>query len=66
MNKRAQICLTLNLVHVKSAIINNDIKFDYRIQEGASKESNAIALLNKLGYPKCIVDRAKENMNENR
>ena len=44
---------------------NNDIKFDYQIQEGSSQETNAIALLSILGYSKDIIEAAKENLNEN-
>lgn len=51
--------------HFRSLILNNDIKFDYQIQQGSSKETNAIALLSILGYPKGIVKCAKENLDEN-
>ena len=51
--------------HFRSMIKNNDIKFDYQIQEGSSQETNAIALLSILGYSKDIIEAAKENLNEN-
>lgn len=51
--------------HFRSLIQNNDIKFDYQIQEGSSQETNAIALLSILGYSKDIIEAARENSNEN-
>ncbi len=48
--------------HFESIIQNSDISFDYRIREGVSTESNAIALLSLLGYPKEIVRQEKENI----
>lgn len=52
--------------HFSSKMLENDIVFDYLIHEGTSKESNAIALLSYLGYPRIIVEKARFNMHENR
>ena len=48
--------------HFESHIIENDMKFDYKIKDGVSSESNAIALLSVLGYPDNIIKNAMENM----
>lgn len=48
--------------HFESSVVNNDMSFDYKIKDGVSTESNAIALLSVLNYPEEIVKRAKENM----
>ena len=48
--------------HFESHIIENDMKFDYKIKDGVSSESNAIALLSVLGYPNNIIKNAMENM----
>lgn len=48
--------------HFESHIIENDMKFDYKIKDGVSSESNAIALLSVLGYPENIIKNAMENM----
>ena len=37
--------------------------FDYKIKRGICSTKNAINLLNVLGYPKIIVDRARERLN---
>lgn len=42
-----------------STVLNDDIVFDYKIHEGIGGKSNAIALLEILGYPKTIVERAR-------
>lgn len=52
--------------HFCSIIQENDIVFDYRIHQGKSKSSNAIALLSYLEYPDRIVETAKRYLNENR
>ena len=46
----------------ESRITGKDICFDYHINKGIGGESNAIALLDLLDFPKEIVDVAKQNM----
>ena len=48
--------------HFENRIGNGDIQFDYKIYEGNSVQSNAIALLELLNYPKPIIDCARRNM----
>ena len=43
-----------------SKVMEHDIVFDYRIREGIGGKSNAIALLELLGYPREIVQNARE------
>lgn len=45
-----------------SKVIDNDIVFDYSIHSGYGGKSNAIDLLELLGYPRQITNYAKENM----
>lgn len=47
-----------------SEIEANDVCFDYRIHEGKNTSSNAIALLECLGYPKRIVENARNYWRE--
>ncbi len=46
----------------ESRITGKDICFDYHINKGIGGESNAIALLDILNFPKEIVDKARQNM----
>lgn len=64
-NELAESCLYRNY-YFCSRIEENDIVFDYRIREGICTQTNAIALLSYLGYPKTIIERAKVNLDENR
>ena len=48
--------------HFENRIGNGDIQFDYKIYEGNSVQSNAIALLELLNYPKPIIECARRNM----
>ena len=43
-----------------SKVMEHDIVFDYKIREGIGGKSNAIALLELLGYPREIVQKARE------
>ena len=52
--------------HFSSQIRGKDIVFEYLIHKGTNEQSNAVALLSYLGYPKSIVEKAKVNMHENR
>lgn len=52
--------------YFESSIIDKDIVFDYKIHEGITEKSNAIALLSLLGYPDSIIEKAKVNIHENR
>ncbi len=50
--------------YFESRIEKQDIHFDYVLHKGIGGKSNAIALLELLGYPKSIVERARKG-NEN-
>ncbi|MBE5891046.1 MAG: hypothetical protein E7282_08785 [Lachnospiraceae bacterium] len=52
-------------VKMKKHFENDNIVFDYKIHEGINAKSNAIALLDLLGYPETIIRRAKEYADEN-
>ena len=43
-----------------SKVMEHDIVFDYKIREGIGGKSNAIALLELLGYPREIVQKARK------
>lgn len=45
----------------ESLIKDGDIFFDHKIHEGISDKTNAIELLELLGYPNFIVNKAREN-----
>lgn len=48
-------------IHFSEQVTPDDgISFDYKVKSGPAKSRNAIALLGVLGYPKDIVDDAKE------
>lgn len=51
--------------HFSSEIKNDNIVFDYKIHKGINAKSNAIALLDLLGYPETIIRRAKEYADAN-
>ena len=46
--------------YFESEVMELDIVFDYKIREGFGGKSNAIALLELLGYPQEIVQKARE------
>ena len=49
--------------YFESRVDGPDIRFDYILHKGIGGKSNAIALLELMGYPACIVERArKQNM----
>ncbi len=52
--------------YFSSRIKDDNIVFDYTIHKGNNARSNAIALLSHLGYPEKIIEKAKENINEDR
>lgn len=41
---------------------NGDVIFDYKIHNGVSKETNAIKLLERIGFPDEVVKNARENL----
>lgn len=47
--------------YFESSVTGQDICFDYRIHKGIVGDSNAIALLELLGYPQIIIDTARKN-----
>ena len=46
--------------YFESEVMEHDIVFDYKIREGFGGKSNAIALLELLGYPQEIVQKARK------
>lgn len=46
--------------HFQEDIVDNQIKFDYKLYRGRAETRNAIKLLNFLGYKESIVKRAEE------
>ena len=44
--------------HFQEKILDNDVKFDYKLYEGKATSRNAIQLLKMIGYDNEIVDRA--------
>ena len=53
-----------NNYHFRERIENDNVIFDYKIHDGASKTKNAIKLLNMLGYDKNIVEEAEKMAKE--
>lgn len=47
------------LGHFAEVLDGESVVFDYRLREGVSSQSNALALLDRLGYPPAVVDRAR-------
>lgn len=45
--------------HFSGTVRDRDVKFDYRIKEGPTRERNAIALMAAAGYDKELADRAE-------
>jgi DNA mismatch repair ATPase MutS len=58
-----------NNYHFKEDIEENDIKFDYKLRDGACTSRNAIAILKHLNYPTEIYENAqmyaKQYLNDN-
>lgn len=48
--------------HFCEQILEGDIVFDYKIREGVSNTKNAIRLMESIGFPKEIIDRALEQI----
>lgn len=46
--------------HFQEKILDNDVKFDYKLYEGKAKSRNAIKLLKMIGYEDEIVDKASQ------
>jgi len=47
-----------NSYHFREEVLENDIKFDYKLYKGSAKSRNAIKLLSVIGYDKSIVNNA--------
>ncbi len=50
--------------HFQERILNNQIKFDYKLYKGRAISKNAIKLLGLLGYSKEIIDTAEKAAEE--
>ena len=48
--------------HFRETMTDTGLFFDYKLHPGKSNSKNAIALLEHVGYPKSIVDGAKERI----
>lgn len=46
--------------HFQEKILDNDVKFDYKLYEGKAKSRNAIKLLKMIGYEDEIVEKASK------
>ncbi len=46
--------------HFEEQILEDNILFDYQLKKGRATSQNAIALLGMLGYPKEIIQKAKQ------
>lgn len=44
--------------HFKEEVIDNDVRFDYRLNQGRATSKNAIKLLGIMGYSNNIIERA--------
>jgi DNA mismatch repair ATPase MutS len=49
--------------HFSEKIIESEIEFDYLLKDGPSRTTNAIKLLEYMGFDKRIVDEANELSN---
>ncbi len=45
--------------HFEEEIVNNDILFPYKLLKGPANTRNAIKLLNLMGYPEALIERAE-------
>ena len=52
--------------YFESKVEEQDIRFDYVLHKGVGGRSNAVALLELLGFPAEIVDRARGNLGNSR
>lgn len=46
--------------HFQEKVTENDVQFDYLLHEGRANSSNAIRLLEVIGYPTSLVEEAKQ------
>lgn len=51
--------------HFAEEMIDEDVKFSYLLMDGPSDTTNAIKLLEQIGFPKSITDGAYEIINKN-
>ncbi len=49
--------------HFREQIVDDDLRFDYRLQPGPSSTRNAIALLRFMQYPDAVIDDATAHLN---
>lgn len=47
--------------HFSGKVAGDDVKFDYRIEEGPTRERNAIALMAAAGYDRELAERAEKS-----
>ena len=46
--------------HFEETIVENDVRFNYRLKNGKATTRNAIRLLAVLGYEDTIIEQAEE------
>ena len=46
--------------HFEETIVENDVRFNYRLKNGKATTRNAIRLLAVLGYEDTIIEKAEE------
>lgn len=49
-------------LHFSEAYEDGEMKFDYKVQEGPANSQNALALLEKLNFPKAIILEANQQI----
>ena len=49
--------------HFEETIVENDVRFNYRLKNGKATTRNAIRLLAVLGYEDTIIEKAEERGN---
>ncbi|MDC7126787.1 MAG: hypothetical protein PQJ46_14545, partial [Spirochaetales bacterium] len=48
-------------LYLEDTIVNNELKFNYKIKNGIIRSTNAIKMLESLGLPKQIITDANKN-----
>ena len=52
--------------HFEEIVDGGNLKFDYKLRNGIAGSTNALKILDAIGYPKEIVDRARKIVSENK
>ena len=54
---------TYDLFHFTEVVVDSKVHFDYKLKSGALRTRNAIKILEINGYPKALIEEAKEISN---